>query len=191
MQNIDLWGLIILPLLIFLSRIADVSIGTIRIIFLSKGERTLAPILGFFEVLIWITVMAKIMQHLDRWYYSFFYAGGFAMGNYVGMQLEEKLAVGYVAFRLITRKPANILIDLLKKEGYGVTFFDAEGSKGGVHIVYLIVKRAKLPGLIATINEYNPKAFYTIEDVKVVREGIHRISDYRKHSLFRRGRKGK
>lgn len=187
----DFWGLIALPLLIFFARIADVSIGTIRIIFVSKGQKFLAPLLGFFEVLIWIIVMAKIMQHLDRWYYYIFYAAGFATGNWVGILLEEKLAVGHAALRVITRKPAFELIAALRERGYGTTVVDAEGSTGQVNIIYTILKRKELPALIELINEYNPKAFYTVEDIKVVNEGIQRISEYKKNVLFRRGRKGK
>ena len=187
----DFWGVIALPLMIFFARIADVSIGTIRIIFVSKGEKYLAPLLGFFEVLIWILVMAKIMQNLDRWYYYLFYAAGFATGNYIGILLEEKLAVGYAALRVITKKPADELIATLRSGNYGTTVVDADGSSGQVNIIYTILKRSELPELIELINQYNPKAFYTVEDVKAVNEGIQRIASYEKNTLFRRGRKGK
>ena len=86
--------------LIFLARICDVSIGTMRIIFVSKGKRNIAPILGFFEVLIWITAISKIMENLDNYVNFIAYAAGFATGNFVGMIIEEKLAMGILMIRV-------------------------------------------------------------------------------------------
>lgn len=192
MEAFDLWGIIVLPMLIFLARICDVTIGTIRIIFVSKGQKILAPILGFFEVLIWIIAMGEIMQNLDRWYYYLFYAGGFATGNYFGILLEEKLAMGYVSLRLITKKPANELIGIVKEKGYGLTYMPAKGSTGDVHVLFITLKRSELPTLTRLINELNPKAFYTIEDMKAVREGIHpEPLPSRRLSLRRGSRRGK
>ena len=173
MEQIDLWGIIILPVLIFLARICDVTIGTVRIIFVSKGLKGLAPILGFFEVLIWIIAMGEIMQNLDRWYYYLFYAGGFAAGNYFGIIVEEKLAVGYVTLRLITKKTADKLIEAVNEKGYGLTFMEAQGSSGEVHVMFITLKRSELPELTKMINKYNPRAFFTIEDMKAVKEGIY------------------
>ena len=191
MMQFDFWGIIIVPLLIFLARIGDVSIGTIRIIFVSKGFRYLAPLLGFFEVFIWLLAMTKILQNLDRWYYYLAYCAGFATGNFIGILLEEKIAIGYAALRLITKKPAHDLIKALQNQGFGVTYQSAEGSTGLVHVVYTIVKRSELNSVVTIINEFNPRAFYTVEEVKVVREGIQRVTNYQKNVLFKRGRKGK
>ncbi|MFO7616358.1 MAG: DUF5698 domain-containing protein, partial [Bacteroidales bacterium] len=163
----------------------------VRIIFVSKGFRYLAPLLGFFEVFIWLLAMTKILQNLDRWYYYLAYCAGFATGNFIGILLEEKIAIGYAALRLITKKPAHDLIKALQNQGYGVTYQPAEGSTGLVHVVYTIVKRSELNSVISTVNEFNPRAFFTVEEVKVVREGIQRVTNYQKNVLFKRGRKGK
>jgi len=187
----DYLGVIIVPLLIFCARICDVSIGTIRIIFVSKGYRYLAPLLGFFEVFIWLMAMTKIMQNLDRWYYYLAYCGGFATGNFIGIILEEKIAIGYASIRVISRIPASDLIKQLQDAGHGVTYHSAEGSTGPVEVIYTIIKRTEVQATIALINEFNPKAFFTIEEVKTVNEGIHRYTNYQKNVLFRRGRKGK
>ena len=192
MEQLDLWGIIILPMLIFLARICDVTLGTIRIIFVSKGQKRLAPILGFFEILIWITAMGEIMQNLDRWYYYFFYAAGFAAGNYVGITMEEKLAVGYVNLRLITKKPAHELIEAANEKGYGITYMDAQGATGAVHVVFITLKRSELHELTAMINQFNPKAFYTIEDMKAVKEGIYPIHHHSRNLFHKMGiRRGK
>jgi len=187
----DFWGIIMVPILIFLARICDVSIGTVRIIFVSKGYRYLAPLLGFFEVFIWLMAMTRILQNLDRWYYYLAYCGGFATGNFIGIILEEKIAIGHVAVRVISRIPADDLIKQLKDAGYGVTFHTAEGSTGTVEVVYTIIKRPELQATLTLINQFNPKAFYTIEEVKTVNEGIHRFANYPKNGLFKHWRMGK
>jgi uncharacterized protein YebE (UPF0316 family) len=192
----DLFNFFILPLLIFMSRVVDVSIGTLRIIFVSKGKRYLAPILGFFEVLIWLLAISSIMQNLGNYLTFLAYAGGFAAGNYVGMRLEEKLALGVMIVRTITQKPADLLINKLHSLGFGITTVDAKGSKSDVNIIYTIIHRNELKRVINIIKAYNPKAFYSVEDVRYVNEGsfplrrslLGRSPD---GSAFRRWRKGK
>lgn len=186
MISFDWWGIILLPFLIFFARIIDVSIGTVRIILVSKGHKYLAPILGFFEVLIWIVAMGKIMQNLDRWYYYLFYAAGFATGNLVGMIIEEKIALGFLGIRIITKKPANDLIQRMRESGYGITSVPAEGATGLVHVLFATVKRKNLNELLVIIKEFNPKAFYTIEDIKMVSDSSRPgFGNERSRKLFR------
>ncbi|MFA5089007.1 MAG: DUF2179 domain-containing protein [Candidatus Omnitrophota bacterium] len=163
---------IILPLLIFLARICDVAIGTIRIITLYKGRRFLAPLLGFVEILIWLAAIRQIMQNLSNVYCYFAYAGGFAMGIYVGMYIEEKLAFGYEVIRVITKNDAAELIQYLRSQNYGVTNIDAQGASGKVSIIFTIVNRSARAKVISFIKRFNPKAFYTIEDIRSVSEGV-------------------
>lgn len=168
----DLFSFGILPLLIFLARICDVSIGTMRIIFVSKGKKNIAPILGFFEVLIWIIAVSKIMQNLDHYINYIAYAAGFATGNLVGMLIEEKLAVGVQMIRVITHRGGLDLVQLLNKNGYGATSVEAQGAKEKVYLIYIIIQRNDLKNVIGIIDRFNPKAFYTIEDVRSANEGI-------------------
>lgn len=163
---------LILPLLIFLARICDVTIGTLRIVMVAKGQKFLAPVLGFFEVLIWIITMSKVVQNLDNWMCYVGYAGGFATGNLVGLILEEKLALGIVKIQIITQKDATLLIEALKKSGYGITFHDAQGGTEKVSIIHTIVSRSAINKIEEIIRDYNPKAFYSIEDIKFVSQGI-------------------
>jgi uncharacterized protein YebE (UPF0316 family) len=167
-----LFTYLILPLLIFCARICDVTIGTVRIVMVAKGQKFLAPLLGFFEVLIWIITMSKVVQNLDNWLCYIGYAGGFATGNLVGLLLEEKLALGIAKIQIITGVKAGMLIEALKQAGYGVTHVDAKGSSEEVSIIYTFVKRGELPKVEAIIQNHNPKAFYTVEDVKSVNQGI-------------------
>ncbi len=163
---------VILPLLIFLARITDVTIGTMRIIFLSRGKRFLAPVLGFFEILIWLLAIGQIFKHLDNVACYLGYASGFAMGNFVGITIENKLAVGMEVIRVITRKNAAKLIKKLKSEGYGLTLINGEGATGPVKIIFTLIRRKERGEVIKMIEEFNPKAFYSIEDVRFANEGV-------------------
>lgn len=191
----ELYSYLILPLLIFFARILDVSIGTLRIIFVSKGKKNIAPMLGFFEVLIWIIAIGEIMQNLDNYINYIAYALGFATGNYVGILIEEKLAIGIVGIRIITKRNADELLSALADSGYGITHIDAHGSKEEVSIIYSSIKREQLPQIINIIKTYNPKAFYTVEDIKFVKEGFFKenLSTFKLRSAvtFRPFRKGK
>lgn len=172
--NSDIFAWVILPILIFLARIIDVSIGTIRLIFVSKGFKAIAPLLGFFEVIIWLLAVSQIMKHLDNIVCYIAYGGGFAMGNYVGMYIEEKLSIGNVIIRVIPKVDTSELIKQLKEMGFGVTVVDAEGAQQRVKIIFSVIKRDNIQQFVSTINHYNPQAFYTIEDVKSVNEGVFR-----------------
>jgi uncharacterized protein YebE (UPF0316 family) len=170
---------VILPVLIFFARIMDQTIGTMRLIFLSKGMKYVAPFLGFFEVIIWLLAVGQIMQHLDNWLSYIAYGAGFATGNFIGMLLEEKISLGTVIIRVILSRQSPELINELKSQNFGLTLVDAEGSKGSVKLIFSIIRRKELSNFIDTIHQYNPNAFYTIEDVKSANEGIFRRSNSR------------
>ncbi len=161
---------IILPILVFSARILDVSMGTLRIIFVAKGLKHFAALLGFFESLIWLIAVAQVMQNLHSWQTYIAFALGFAAGNYVGVVLEERIALGNLLIRVITMKKADELVDVLWKAGYGVTSVDAEGESGPVKLIFSIIKRRNLGKIIAIIKKYNPNAFYTIEDMRYVNQ---------------------
>jgi uncharacterized protein YebE (UPF0316 family) len=193
--NSDLFSYVMLPLLIFLARICDVTIGTLRIIFVSKGVKKIAPILGFFEVLIWIIAISKIMQNLDNYINYIAYAAGFATGNYVGMLLEEKLAMGFQMIRVFTHEKGTELVHTLNRKGFGATSVEAHGAKEKVALVYTIVHRDEMMNVLDIINKNNPKSFFTIEDIKAVNEGIFNPKKHNTIFLFsnilKQWRKGK
>ena len=168
--NSGIFALFILPALIFLARVLDVTLGTIRIIFVTRGRKFLATMLGFFEIMVWTLAIGQIMQNLTNITYYLAYAGGFAMGNYVGIYIEEKLAIGTLAVRIITMKDASELVDYLKSKNFGVTSFDAQGTTGHVKLIFTIIKRKHLAEVVEIINRFNPRAFYSVEEVKAVSE---------------------
>ncbi len=170
----EMFAWVVLPILIFFSRIADQSIGTIRLIFLSKGFRVIAPILGFFEVIIWLLAVTQIIKHVDNIVSYISYGAGFAAGNYIGMWLEEKISIGKVSIRIIPKKSTEELARNMKENNFGVTLVDAMGSKGKVKIIYSVINRKDLKELVPMIDRFNPQAFYTIEDVRTAQQGIFR-----------------
>lgn len=192
----DVFKWIILPLLIILARMLDVSLGTIRIVFISRGLKYLAPIVGFFEVIIWLLTISVIMQNLNNAVCYIAYGTGFAAGTFIGLQIEKKLALGCSIIRIITQKDAAELIIYLRLIGFGATSIDAQGANGKVNIIYLIIRRQDFAVISDAIKQYNPKAFYTVEDVRLVSEGVFPMQkshfSYIPHiGPFRFRRKGK
>ncbi|ATB70017.1 hypothetical protein SJPD1_1912 [Sulfurospirillum diekertiae] len=155
-----------IPVLIALARICDVSIGTLRIIFVSKGLRLWAPILGFFEVTIWLLAISKVMENLTNPINYIAYALGFSLGNYIGMFIENRLALGMVVVRIITKRDSHALVTILRDLGYSVTVVDAEGNMGAVNIIFTLIKRSSIKVITPLILHYNPQAVYSIEDVR-------------------------
>lgn len=170
--NSELFRWVLLPLLIFMSRIMDVTIGTIRIIFVSKGKKFLAPLCGFFEVIIWLIAIGQVMKNLSNVACYVAYGAGFAMGNFVGISIEERLAMGLQVVRVVTAHEAVALVDKLVEAGYGVTCVDAHGANGTVTLIYTIIKRKDLRSVVALITEFDPRAFYSVEDARSVNEGV-------------------
>jgi uncharacterized protein YebE (UPF0316 family) len=159
-----------LPLIIFFARIADVSINTIRVIYMLGGRRILSSFLGFLEAFIWLIVISQILQHLENYISYLAYAGGFAAGIYVGMLIEEKIAFGNVIVRVITQKDASNLIASLRNNSFRVTTIDAEDNKGPVSVLFLIVARQQITRLTQIVEKNNPQAIFSIESVKSVRD---------------------
>ncbi len=168
----DLMHWFVVPLLIFIARICDVSINTLRVIFMLNGRRLLSTVMGFFEAFIWLVAISQILQNIENVMSYFAYAGGFSMGILTGMLIEGRLAIGNVIVRVITQENSDILIESLRNEGIRLTVVEGQGKLGPVNIIFLVLKRQRLKALVKKILEHNPKAFYTIESVKHVNEAL-------------------
>ncbi|QCK16922.1 DUF2179 domain-containing protein [Mangrovivirga cuniculi] len=166
----EVFEFVVLPVIIFLARIIDVPLNTLRVIYMLQGKRGLSTALGFLEALIWLIAISQIMQHLSNPISYIAYAGGFAAGIYVGMGIEEKLAIGNVVIRIITQRNASKLLKALKSKDYKFTEVEAHGSKGEVSVIFVIASRKQLHELEGLIKDNNPKAFMTVEGVKSVKE---------------------
>ena len=193
--NSSVYTWFVIPFLIFIARIADVSMGTVRVIFVSRGLKYLAPIVGFFEILIWLMAIGQIMKNLSNPACYIAYAGGFAMGNYVGICIAEKLSLGMVLIRAITKMDALPLVEYLKSKDYGVTSVDGHGTSGEVKVVFTIVPRREVQRVVELVKKFNPNAFYSMEDVGFVEKGIFPVRRSWQDSfllrLFKPFRKGK
>jgi uncharacterized protein YebE (UPF0316 family) len=191
----DLFAWVVLPLLIFTARICDVSLGTIRVIFISKGIKYLAPLIGFFEVIIWLLAIGQVMHNLTNVVSYIAYGAGFACGTLLGLLIEERLSIGLSIVRVITKEDASDLVRDLRDANFGVTSIDAEGVTGRVKVIFMVIKRQDLRRIIETIKEHHPNAFYSIEDVRSVSEGVFpkrkSESPFRYSDALRFFRKGK
>jgi uncharacterized protein YebE (UPF0316 family) len=172
LSNTEIYAWILLPILIFFARVSDVSIGTLRIIFVSKGIKYFAALAGFFEILIWLMAIGQIMQNFSNVYYYIFYAGGFSIGTLVGITIENKISIGIVGIRIITRKDAIGLIESLRSSNFVTTALDADGPKGKVKIIFTVTNRQNISEVIKIVKKYNPRAFYSIEDIRQVSESL-------------------
>jgi uncharacterized protein YebE (UPF0316 family) len=172
MQTFDWYTWVILPIIIFGARLLDVTLGTIRIIFVARGKKYLAPLLGFLEVFIWITIVSQIVRGAQSIVAYLAYAAGFAVGNYIGMIVEERLAIGTLVIRVILSKDGTALVERLRAEGYGVTYVDGHGASGPVMLVYTVVMRKELARIVNLIQEICPKAFFTVEELRSTQQGI-------------------
>jgi uncharacterized protein YebE (UPF0316 family) len=161
-----------LPLFIFLAEACVVTICTMRTIFVARGMKYLAPLLGVFEVSIWLFAIGEVMKHLNDWRCSAAFAGGFTLGNFLGILLEEKLAMGSVGVHMITHRDASRLIDALRSAGYGVTAIEAEGSSGPVQVVYTVVKRKELERVLTIAQRFYPNMFYSVDDLHSSAAGV-------------------
>lgn len=173
----QLFDYVIMPLLIFFARVGDVSINTLRIMFMMNGKKNIAPILGFFEALIWLLAIGQIFQNIDNPMSYIAYAGGFGAGTYVGMYFEERLALGRVLVRVISPKPLTGLLEYMKERDFRFTKVGGEGSFGKVELVFTVMRRDSLPTFIEKVKNLDEKAFYTIESVKRVSEDELNVMD--------------
>jgi len=167
-----IFAYVVLPFLIFCARICDVTLGTIRVIFISKGIKYIAPMIGFFEVIIWLLAIGQVMNNLTNFVAYVAYGAGFASGTFIGMLIEEKISLGLTSVRIITRDDPVALLQYLRSHDYGVTSVDGEGATGPVKMVFTIIKRQDLPHVIGIIKQFQPTAFYSVEEVKSVAEGV-------------------
>jgi uncharacterized protein YebE (UPF0316 family) len=171
LANFDIFGFVVLPLLVFCARIFDQSLGIIRIIFATKGLKLPAFIFGFFESFVWLLAIRQIMGHMDNIFYYIFFAAGFASGNVFGIFIEKKLSIGFVMVRVVFQKDSAESIRILNEKGYRTTVVDAIGMVRPVKMIFSTIRRNQIKDFVTTLTSNNPTAFYTVEDVKEVKEG--------------------
>lgn len=169
------WGAAI----IFCLRIVDVSCDTMRVLFAVRGKRGVAAMLGFVQALIWIFAVGTAIRFIDSWLHIVGYAGGYAMGTFIGISIERAVAYGLSTVRIVSQHGGVEIAEALRERGYGVTEFGGFGREGAVEIVNSVVQRAHLDEVLAIVEQYDPKAFVTVEEPKVLRGGSLAARDWR------------
>ena len=184
---------VILPCLIFLLRIGDVTLGTLRIVYVSRGMKTLSMAFAFFEILIWLFAFGQILKNLTHPANYIAFAAGYAAGNYVGIWMEEKLSLGCLMLRIFTCQGSDPLAQQLREAGFGVTRVDACGTQGPAEVLLTVLQRKDWTKALTLLQEYAPHAFYTTEDVKSVSQSPFSLTGSqrtavpgRRRMLFRR-----
>jgi uncharacterized protein YebE (UPF0316 family) len=157
---------IFFPLIIFASRATDVSLGTLRSVLANKGMKKMVPFIGFFEVLLWLFAISTVMKNLNNFMCYLGWAGGYATGIYIGLSIEERLAIGTQVIRVFTQGDITKLIESLVEKNYSYTILDGEGKKGAVKLIFIVVKRKNVKDVTEIIHRFSPYAFYSIEDIK-------------------------
>jgi len=161
------WG----ALLIFCLRVIDVSCDTMRVIFAIRGKRVIAASLGFIQALVWIFAVANAVKHLDSVLHVLGYAGGYAMGTYIGVSLEKMIAYGVATVRIVTKRAGLGIAAALREQGYGVTESHGVGRDGAVEVLNSVVQRRHLDDVLAVITALDEEAFVTVEEPRVLLGG--------------------
>lgn len=178
---------VIFPLVIFASRATDVSLGTLRSVLANKGMKKMVPFIGFFEVLFWLFAISTVMKNLSNFMCYLGWAGGYATGIYIGLSIEERLAIGTQVIRVFTQQNMTQLIEKLVEKNYSYTMLDGEGKKGAVKLIFIVVKRKNVKDVTEIIHQFSPQAFYSIEDIKRAKglSNNHSASGSTKQSIFK------
>jgi uncharacterized protein YebE (UPF0316 family) len=172
-------GGLTLPAFIFVAEMCVVTISTVRTIFVARGMKYLAPLLGFFEVTTWLFAVGEVMKNLGDPRCSLAFAGGFTLGNFLGILIEQKLALGTVVVRTVTHKDTGSLIERLRAAGYGVTRLEGHGAVGPVQVILTVVPRKQLDRVQGILREFDPRVFYSVDGLQSAAAGVFPLAPRR------------
>ncbi|NIS80367.1 MAG: DUF2179 domain-containing protein [Anaerolineales bacterium] len=164
----------IMPWIIFSLRVIDMSLDTLRVLFVIRGRKPFAWALGFFQSAMWVVAITSVLSNLDNLFNVIGYAGGFATGNVVGMAIEERLAIGYGHIRIISSRRGSAIASALREAGYAVTELPGRGKDGTVSVLNCSVKRREIAPLQRKVYEIDPEAFVTVEEIRPLHRGYWR-----------------
>ena len=163
-----------MPLIIFFLRVTDMSLDTLRVLFVIRGRKPLAWFLGFFQSALWVVAVTSVLSNLENLFNLVGYAGGFATGNVVGMLIEERLAIGFSHIRVISSRRGSAITEAIRQAGHAVTEIPARGKDGTVSVLNCSVKRRQVRAVQKSIAEIDPDAFVTVEDIRPIHRGYWR-----------------
>ncbi|MBN1540933.1 DUF2179 domain-containing protein [candidate division KSB1 bacterium] len=157
-------------LLIFVARVTDVSLGTMRMIFIIQGRKYIAALVGLVEVTIFLLAIAKAISGIGNLFHVFAYSSGFAIGTLLGISIENRLALGWSHVRVISKKSDQIT-QILRENGFGVTVVDGRGLKGPIELVYTVVRRRQTGLVLKLVEAIDSAAFVTMHDSRHIFRG--------------------
>lgn len=160
------------PILIFFLRITDVSMATVRTLLIVRNAKLIVPLIGFFEVGIWVFAVSAVVQNLTSPWHLIGYAGGFATGNFVGMIIEERLALGLATVRTMVKQGGSELSVTLRDLGFGVTEMPARGRDGEVEVLYSVIPRRQIAKYVRAVDDAAPDSFVVVDEPRAVRRGF-------------------
>jgi uncharacterized protein YebE (UPF0316 family) len=164
----------VLPFVIFALRVTDMSMDTLRVLFVIRGHKALAWILGFFQSAIWVVAITSVLSNLGNWWSIVGYAAGFATGNVVGMMIEERLAIGHGHLRIISPRLGAAISEAIRRSGYAVTELPGRGRDGTVSVITCSVRRRDIDRVRSQALQIDPEAFVTVEEVRPLHRGYWR-----------------
>jgi uncharacterized protein YebE (UPF0316 family) len=160
--------------IIFTLRVTDMTLDTLRVLFVIRGRKPLAWILGFFQSSLWVIAITTVLGNLDNLWNVVGYAGGFATGNVVGMLIEERLAIGHSHMRIISSRRGTAIAEAVRQAGYAATEFAGRGKDGTVAVISCSVVRKDINSLKSKVYEIDPEAFITVEEIRPLQRGFWR-----------------
>ncbi len=164
----------LMPVIIFLLRVCDMSLDTLRVLFVVRSQRSLAWFLGFFQSLVWVVAITTVLSHLDNLWNVVGYAAGFATGNVIGMVIEERLAIGYGHMRIISSGQGPAIAQAIRLSGYAATELSGRGKDGTVAVINCSVRRKDVRRVQQQVKEIDPGAFITVQEVRPLNRGFWR-----------------
>lgn len=165
---------ILVYILIFFGKILEVTLSTIRIVMINRGEKFKGALIALFEITIWLLIISSVLKTINEDIIKFLiYAFAYAAGNYLGVYIEEKLAIGLSSIQVILPlNKADCACEILRDHNFGVTCMKGEGAEEKRDILLIHLKRKRINEAIKLIQCNVDNAVITVNDVKTIRGGF-------------------
>ncbi|MGD8632456.1 MAG: DUF5698 domain-containing protein [Anaerolineales bacterium] len=163
-----------ITILIFVLRVSDMTLDTLRVLFVIRGRKSLAWILGFFQSALWVIAITSVLSNLDNPWNIISYASGFATGNVVGITIEQGLAIGHSHMQIISQRLGSAIVEQVREMGYAATELPARGRDGTVSVISCSLRRKDINEMRNVVQQIDPQAFITVEDIRPIHRGYWR-----------------
>ena len=173
-QIFDLFAIYpaLMPITIFLLRVTNMALDTLRVLYTVRGRNREAWVFGFITSLLFVLAITIVLTNLDNIWNVIAYAAGFATGNVVGIKIEERLAIGHAHVRIISSHLGDEIAESLRAAGYDATELPARGRDGTVSVINCSVMRRDIVRVRTEVDKIDPSAFITVEDIRPIHRGF-------------------